>query len=85
MNNLSTKWTKTMKTNVTNTASINFHSRKSTRLLYFTYDFISDHINIDNYCYLLSFCKTKRYSVKWKIMNFKKFVLKIVIVIISMT
>ena len=85
MNNLSTKWTKTMKTNVTNTASINFHSRKSTRLLYFTYGFISDHINIDNYCYLLLFCKTKRYSVKWKIMNFEKFVLKIVIVIISMT
>ena len=31
MNNLSKKWTKTMKTNVTNTASINFHSTKSTR------------------------------------------------------
>ena len=57
---------------------------KSKRLLYFTNDFISDHITIDNNNFLLSLCKTKRYNIKWNIMNFKKLVLKIVRVIISM-
>ena len=41
--------------------------------LYFTYSFISDHNTIDNYFYLL-LCKTKMCNIKWKIMNFKKFV-----------
>ena len=76
MDIVSTKKTNTIATNVTSTASI---------LLYFAYSFISDHININNYYYLLSLCKTKRYNIKWKIMNFKKFLLKIVRVIISMT
>ena len=44
-----------------------------------------DHITIDNYYYLLSLCKTKRYNIKWKIMKLKKFELKIVRVIILMT
>ena len=65
MDNLSTKKTNTIATNVTSTAC-------------------SHHINIDNYYYLLSLCKTKRYNIKWKIMNFNKFVLKFVRVIISM-
>ena len=56
MDNLSTKRTITIarkKANVTNTVSINCHSKKSKRLLYFAYGFISDHITIDNYYYLL--------------------------------
>ena len=55
---------------------------KNKRLLYFAH---SDYITIDNYYYLLSLYKTKGYNIKWKIMNLKKFVLKIVRVIISMT
>ena len=85
VDNLSRKKKNTIATNVTSTALINCHSKRSKRLLYFTYSFISDHINIDNYYYVLSLCKTKRYSIKWKIINFKKFVLQIVRVIISMT
>ena len=45
-------------------------------MLYFTYIFISDHINIDNYYYLPALCKTKRHSIKWKIRNLKKFCIK---------
>ena len=37
------------------------------------------------YYYLLLLCKAKSYNIEWKIMNFKKFVYKIVRVIISMT
>ena len=63
MDNASTKKTNsigTKKTNiitkyVTSTASINCR-KKSKRLLYFTYSFISNHITIDNYYYLLSLC-----------------------------
>ena len=83
INNSTTKNINTItakKTNVMSIASINFHSKKV-----FTYSFISDHIPIDNCYYLLSLCKTKRYYIKWKIMNLKKFVLKMVHVIISMT
>ena len=50
---------------------------------YFAYSSISDHITINNYYYLLSLCKAKRYNIKWKL-NLKKFELKIVRVIISM-
>ena len=45
-------------TNVGNTPSINFHSKKVTD---FTCSFISNHITIDNYYYLLSLCKTKKH------------------------
>ena len=54
-------------------------------MLYFRYSCISDHIPIDNYYYLLLLRKTKRYNIKWKLINFKKFVLKMVRVVISMT
>ena len=54
-------------------------------MLYFRYSCISDHITIDNYYYLLLLRKTKRYNIKWKLINFKKFVLKMVRVVISMT
>ena len=57
IHNLSTKKTNTIVANAT-----------SNRFLYFAYSLISDHI-IDNYYYLLSLCKTKRYNKKWKIMN----------------
>ena len=47
----------------------NLSQYKSKRLLYFAHSFISNHITIDNYYFLLSLCKTKRYNIKWKIMN----------------
>ena len=84
MDSLSTKKVNTIAANVTSTASMNWHSKKSKRLLYFAYSFISDHIAIDDYYYLMLLFKTKRYNIKWKIMKFKKFVFKIVRVIISM-
>ena len=37
---------------------------KSKRLFYFAHSFISNHITIGNYYYLLSLCKTKRYKIK---------------------
>ena len=49
----------TIPTNLTSIASINYHSKKSKKSLYFAYSFISDHITIDKYYYLLSLCKTK--------------------------
>ena len=54
------------------TTSINCHSKKVIDI-YFLYSFISDQISIDNYHYLLLLCKTKRYNIKWKIMNLRKF------------
>ena len=48
MDNLSSKRTNTIATNITNIASINWHGQKSKRLLYFGYSFISDHMIIDN-------------------------------------
>ena len=54
------------------TTSINCHSKKVIDI-YFLYSFISDQISIDNYYYLLLLCKTKRYNIKWKIMNLRKF------------
>ena len=72
---VSTKKTNTIAKKKTNTIATNVTGTA----------FTSDHITIDNYYYLLLLCKTKRYNIKWKIMNFKKFVLSIVRVIISMT
>ena len=51
---VSTKKKNTIATNVTSTSSINSHSKKSKRFLYFAYSFISNHITTDNYYYLLS-------------------------------
>ena len=83
-NTIATKKTNTIATNITSTVSISCHRKKSKRFLYFTYSFISDNITVDNYYYLLSLCKTKKYSIKMKILNFKKFVSKTVRVIIPM-
>ena len=70
---------------MTNAIATNVTSTKKVRDCYTLHTVLLDHITIDNYyCYLLLLCKTKRYSIKWKIMNFKKLVLKIVRVIISM-
>ena len=84
INNLSTKKTNTISTNVTNTASINCYSKKvrDSRILHIVLLAIILLLIITVIC---SLCKTKRYNVKWKIMNLKKFVLKIASVIISMT
>ena len=68
MDNLSTKKTNTEARNVTSNASLSCHSVKGS----------------DNYYCVLPLCKTKRYTVKWKIMNLKKFVLRIVLAIILM-
>ena len=78
MNNVSTRKVNAIATNVTCTTSINCHGKESKRLLYFANSFISGHITIDNYYYLLSLSKIKKYNIKWKIIKFKKFVLKIV-------
>ena len=68
MDIVSTKMTKTIATNVTSTSSINCHSNKVRYKIdcyIFTCSFISSHITIDNYYYLLSLCKayvkTKKY------------------------
>ena len=73
------------KTNITSTAPTNYHSKKVRLKLFFAYSFISDHITINNYDYLLLLCETKRYNRKWKIMNFKKLLLEILRVIIFIT
>ena len=60
-----------------------FSQQKSKGLLYFSYSLKSNHIDIGNYYYLLSLYKTKKQNIKWKIMNFKKFILKIVLLTFS--
>ena len=82
-NIIATKETNTIATNITSTDSINCNSKKNKRLLY--QSFISDHITIDNYYYLLSLYKTKNVQCKMENNEFKKFVLKIARLIISMT
>ena len=83
----STKMTNTITTNM----STNSYDKKSKILLYIAHSFLSDHITVDNYYFFLSLCiskvKTKKHwctkNIKRKISNFKKFVIKIVCVIIS--
>ena len=71
MDTIATKKTNTMPTNAMSTSSINYHCKKRKRLLYTSHSVISVHITVDNYYYLSSLCKTKRYNTKWKVMNFK--------------
>ena len=78
MDNLLTKKTYTIATNVAKTASINCHSKKiqdcyilHTVLIYFFSDF-----TIDNYYYLLSLCKNKNALYKMENNEFKKFRVK---------
>ena len=85
MNNFSTKKYKYYRNKCYEHCFNNLSLQKSIRLLYFVHSFISDYITIDDYYYLPSLRKRKRYNMKWNIMNFKKFVLKIVRVITSMT
>ena len=59
-NTVATKMTNIIVANVMSTDSINCHSKKVRDC----YIFISDHITIDNYYYLLLLCKTKRYNRK---------------------
>ena len=89
IDNLSTKKTNTKSINVTSTSLINCHSKKE-RDCYILHTVLLTILLLlillfTIYYYLLSLCKTRRYSIKLKIMNFKKFVLEIVRVIISMT
>ena len=56
-----TKMINTIATNFASTASINFHSKKVRDMLYLACSFISDHITVFDYYYLLLLCKTKRY------------------------
>ena len=69
------------------TASINCHSKKVRNwyILQTVLLAIILLLLILNYYYLLSLCKTEKYNIKGKIMNLKKFVSKVVSVIISMT
>ena len=53
------------------TASINCHSKKVRHCYILHTVLLSNHITIDNYYYLLSLCKTRRYNIKWEIMNLK--------------
>ena len=53
MDIVSTKMENTIATNV----SVNCHTEKSKRLLYFAYNFISDPITVDNCYYLLLLCQ----------------------------
>ena len=65
----------TKKTNVTNTTSISCHGI-TVRDCYILHSFISNHIIIDNYYFLLSLCKTKRYNIKMKKNKLKKACIK---------
>ena len=84
MNNLSTKKTSTTGKNVTNTASISCHSKTFTycHILHTVLLEIMLLLIITIICYHYA---KKKDNIKWKIINFKKFVLKIVRIIISMT
>ena len=77
---IATKKTNTIATNVTSTASINFHSKyiRDCYILHIGLLVIVLLLIIIIICYYY----LKRYNIKWKIMNFKKFVLKTVRVII---
>ena len=57
MDIVSTKTTNSIATNIPKTC----HNKNSKKLSYVAYSFISDHITIDNYNYLLSLCKTKKH------------------------
>ena len=82
MDNLSTKNRNTIATNVTSTASTNWHSRKIRGCyILHTVFLLIILILIIVICYQYP----KQKVEKWKIMDFKKFLLKIVRVIISMT
>ena len=72
MNISSTKKANTVVTNVTSTASTNYHNKKRKRLLCFAHSFISDHITTDNYYYLLSLCKTKKVWYQMENYEFRK-------------
>ena len=80
----STKKTNTVATNVTSTASINCHSKK-VRDCYILHTVLLVIITIICYNFAKKICNNALTILKWKIMKFKKFVLKIVLVIISMT
>ena len=62
MDIVSTKDTKTIATKKTNTIATNFISTASINCI--TTDITIDHSTIDNYYYLLSLHKTKRYNIK---------------------
>ena len=84
MDNVSTKRTNNITKNVTSTASISCHSRKlrDCCILHTVSLAIMLLLIIIIICYYYA---NKKEQYKWKIMNFKKFVLKTVRVIISMT
>ena len=85
MDIVSTKKANAIATNVTSTPSINCHSKKvrDCYILHAVLLVIILLLIITIICY--HYAKKKGSNIKWKIMNFKKFVLKIVCVIISMT
>ena len=83
MDIVSTKKTNTIATYVTSTASINCHNKK-VRDCYILHT-VSLVIMLLLIIIIVCYYAKKPYNIKCKIMNFRKFVLKIVRVIISMT
>ena len=83
MDNVSTKKTNTIATNVTSTTSINWRSKK-VRDCYILHRVLLAIILI-LITTIICYHYAKQKGIKWKIMNFKKVVSKIVCVIISMT
>ena len=72
---VSAKKTNTIATNVTSTELTNCQRKRY---------FVGNHITVGNYYYLLLSCKTRRCNIKRKRMKLKKFVLKIIRVIICL-
>ena len=84
-NTIATRKTYTVAKNVTSTDSVNCNNEKvrNCYILHTVLLVIILLLIITIICY--HYAKQKTYNKKWKIMNFKKFVLKMVRVIISMT
>ena len=83
MHVIATKKANAIATNVTSTASINCYS-KIVRDFYILYTVLLVTILL-LIISIISYHCVKRYKIKWKIMNIRKSVWKIVGVIISMT
>ena len=82
-NTIATKKADTIATFVIITASVNCHT-ELVRDCCILHTFLLMIILLLKLLFLL-LCKTKRHNIKWKIMNSKKFILKIARVVISMT
>ena len=85
INTLATRITSTTATNVTSTTSINYHSKKVRECYIFHTAVLVIILRLIITTICSYYPKTKMYNIKWKIIYFKKFVLKMVHLVISMT